>query len=83
MRPFTILVVLTLCGAGTARGVPRAAGAETTGATSLLTAERRARDAAERLRLPESRPARWKPGGGGWTPAWTVERERPRTAPRD
>jgi hypothetical protein len=71
-------IVLLLAGfAGVAAwAATRTDSAETANATSLLTAERRAREAAERLRLPDHAPARWKPGGSGWAPAWKPEAER-------
>jgi hypothetical protein len=77
MRIVIIAVVASLLGTAGARAATRGASAETTSATSLLTAEHRARDAAERLRLPEAGPARWKRGGEGWMPAWSAEKRSP------
>jgi hypothetical protein len=82
MRTMTTLTIM-----GLLAGYVAAAGAQaathpdsgaTTSATSLLTAERRAHDAAERLRVPAAGPARWKHGGEGWMPAWSAE-----TKPRE
>jgi hypothetical protein len=83
MRIATILLVLGLLGPGSALAATRAEHGETIDATSLLTAERRARDAADRLRLPSAAPARWKAGGHGWMPAWTREQTTPRKPPSD
>jgi hypothetical protein len=78
MRIITTLVFLGWVGLATTQAATRNDGGETAGATSLLTAERRAREAADWLRLPETGPARWKSGGTGWTPAWTGDHARPR-----
>lgn len=84
MRITTTLIIAGLLGAGGAHAASRAE-AETTSATSLLTAERRAHEAAERLQLPAVGPARWKRGGEGWLPAWSAEprahERRPDRAP--
>jgi hypothetical protein len=77
------LAVLGLLGVGSALAATRGELGETIGATNLLTAERRAHDAAERLRLPNAAPARWKSGGHGWTPARTRETAPPRKPPSD
>jgi hypothetical protein len=77
MRMMTTLTIVGLLAAGGAHAATRAEPGETTSATSLLTAERRAREAAERLRVPAAGPARWKRGGEGWMPAWSAE-TRPR-----
>ena len=82
MRIVIVTVVAGLLGASVARAATRAESAETTGATSLLTAEHRARDAAERLRLPQAGAARWKRGGEGWTPAWSAEKRPPNDRPK-
>jgi hypothetical protein len=83
MRIATMLTVLGLLGAGSALAATRTEYGETTSATSLLTAERRAREAADRLRLPTAGPARWKSGGHGWMPAWTSEPTTSRKSPPD
>ena len=82
MRIVIIAMVAGLAGAVGARAAPRAEPAETTSATSLLTAEHRARDAAERLRLPEKGAAHWKRGGEGWMPAWSAEKRAPVDRPK-
>jgi hypothetical protein len=63
--------------AGAALAATRGESTETSSATSLLTAEHRAHDAAERLRLPQTGAARWKRGGEGWRPAWSAEMRTP------
>jgi hypothetical protein len=73
MRISSMLVVVALVAAVALAATPTEQPAETAGATSLLTAERRAREAADRLRLPDSAPARWMQSGG-WTPAWQPDR---------
>jgi hypothetical protein len=78
MRIVVTLMIVGALGATSALAATRSESGETTSATSLLTAERRAREAADRLRLPAESPARWKAGGQGWTPAWTVEPRPPR-----
>jgi len=83
MRIATMVTIVGLLGAGSALAATRTESGETTGATNLLTAERRAREAADRLRLPSAGPARWKSGGHGWTPAWTNEATPPRKPPSD
>jgi hypothetical protein len=78
-----ITATLMLVGMLVAPGILAATHGEngaTISATSLFTAERRAREAAERLRMPAESPARWKAGGRGWTPAWTAEPRPPRKA---
>ena len=82
MRIVIIAVVAALLGAAGTHAATRAESAETTSATSLLTAEHRARDAAERLRLPQAGPARWKRGGEGWMPAWSAEKRPPIDRPK-
>ena len=77
MRIMIIAVFAGVVGAGAARAATRGESAETSSATSLLTAEHRAHDAAERLRLPQSGAARWKRGGEGWRPAWSAEKRAP------
>ena len=77
MRIMLIAVLAGLLGAGAACAATRAESAETHSATSLLTAEHRARDAAERLRLPRAGAPRWKRGGEGWMPAWSAEKRAP------
>jgi hypothetical protein len=77
MRIVIIAIVAGLLGTVGARAATRDESAETTSATSLLTAEHRAHDAAERLRLPEAGAARWKRGGEGWMPAWSAENRPP------
>jgi hypothetical protein len=72
----TIVLLIAGFAAAPVCAATRTESTETAHATSLLTAERRAREAAERLRLPDHAPARWKPGGG-WAPAWKPEPERP------
>ncbi|HWP65698.1 MAG TPA: hypothetical protein VNO26_07290 [Candidatus Limnocylindria bacterium] len=81
MRLIVMLAIAGLLSGNPARATVRGERGATPGVTSLLTAERRAREAAERLELPATRPARWK-RGGGWTPAWTVE-PRPRRPPAE
>ena len=78
MRIMTTLMLLGALGVPRVVGATRTGSNETTSATSLLTAERRAREAAERLRVPAESPARWKAGGHGWTPAWTAGPRSPR-----
>jgi hypothetical protein len=77
MRTMMIAVIAGLLGAGGARAATHEESAATTSATSLLTAEHRAREAAERLRLPQTGAARWKRGGEGWMPAWSAEKRAP------
>jgi hypothetical protein len=72
----TIVLLIAGFAAVPVRAATRTDSTETAHATSLLTAERRAREAAERLRLPDHAPARWKPGGAGWAPAWKPDAER-------
>jgi len=81
MRITASLMLVGVLGAPGAFAATRGESGETNSATSLLTAERRAREAAERLRVPAESPARWKAGGRGWTPAWTVEPRSPRREP--
>jgi hypothetical protein len=81
MRITATLMLVGVLGAPSALAATRGESGATNSATSLLTAERRAREAAERLRVPADRPARWKAGGHGWTPAWTVEPRSPRKEP--
>jgi len=76
MRTTIALLIVGLAGVSTVRAATRTDAGETAHATSLLTAERRAHEAAERLRLPDHAPARWKQGGAGWTPAWKPEAKR-------
>jgi type II secretory pathway pseudopilin PulG len=76
MRTTIVLLIVGLLGASAAPAATRTDAGETAHATSLLTAERRAQEAAERLRLPNYSPARWKQGGTGWTPAWKPEAKR-------
>ena len=81
----TLTIVGLLVGLLAAADVHAATGpapGATTSATSLLTAERRAHEAAERLRVPASGPARWKRGGEGWMPAWSAEM-KPRAEPQE
>jgi hypothetical protein len=85
MRTTTTLTILAVLAAAGTHAATRAEPGETTRATSLLTAERRAHEAAERLRVPAAGPARWKRGGEGWMPAWSAEtrpgEKRPDRAP--
>ena len=76
MRMIVTVMMAGMLGAGSGLAATRSPSGETAGATSLLTAERRAREAAERLQVPAAKPARWKAGGEGWTPAWTVKPRR-------
>ena len=80
MRTTILLLSAVLAGVSGACAATRTATDETAHATSLLTAERRAREAADRLRLPDHAPARWKEGGTGWTPAWRPEAKHGPTA---
>jgi hypothetical protein len=83
MRITTALILIGVLGVGSALAARRPSSDETTGATNLLTAERRARDAADRLRLPAAGPSRWKSGGHGWAPARARETPPPRQPARD
>ena len=70
-----VLACVSLPALGTATG----AGGETPTAADLLRAEQRAREAAERLRVPPRPVRRWKRGGDGWLRG--VEAAEPAAAP--